>query len=71
MEYASTVISNAGSSPGNENVKVNDEFVLLNAPAVLKCKATSELEFSQLVEWFTNDGYQISAGETSKGKLIQ
>lgn len=65
------MISNAGSSSGNnENVvKVNDEFVVLNTPAVLKCKATSELEFSQLVEWFTSDGIQISAGETSKGKL--
>lgn len=67
-----TVISSssAGNS-GSENneVKVNDEFVVLNTPAVLKCKAaTSELEYSQLIEWFTSDGIQISAGETSKGK---
>lgn len=49
-------------------MKVNDEFAELNSLAVFRCRPSASLEFSSLIEWFTSDGIQIGAGETSAGK---
>lgn len=81
-------------------IRVNDEFVQLNSPAVLRCKLQSSSLGAGLqaaansmggdfwrppgqvqvhsqvpttapssIEWFTSDGFQISAGEQlARGK---
>lgn len=68
----------AQQRPG-ELIRVNDEFVLLGAPAVLRCRrgrqpqggglAAPEPEAGQLIEWFTSDGLQVGARELARGKF--
>ena len=57
-------------------MRVNDEFVQLAAPAVLKCRIQSALanqlaslhQKRLLVEWFTSDGFQVAPAELTRGK---
>lgn len=67
----------AGEDQEN-SLRVNDEFVQLQAPAVLKCKPSGAQMAASgpiqsppdwaPIEWFTSDGLEIEPNELGKGK---